>query len=324
MIAHLYWVLRPSMLLEVNKKALIEEFRYIGSSVSAVNAIIEKDEMLRQLLPGVIGLSPNSPDWDKRVKDYWASTMIPIPSSGKDFNLTHTFSLTDENCVNNIKELEKLRDAPFKTSSELEAFVTNQSGKKPNVPIDKWWKYGRPVNSYEYLVYVYTQKLVTVANHYNDVDKSDKIKFYWTTDVDLQKSQVEFSKHISLSIQNLSKIIDNDDIITSILYVSVPNEIRSLTSPHARIQRIKQLSDADPVGFNKIVSDRSLDIKATIEKMVVKGILKRLEGSTIIIDSTDATKVLGNTLEEVIVFFNNPNNTNQINEYKLKLKKSNE
>lgn len=319
--AHLYWNVRPSLLVEANKGMLKEEFRYIGSSVSAVNAMLQRDSMMKELMPSLISLSPTSPDWDERIRNYFASTHYPVPPQGETFDLSLTFDIHDFRYKENIQNLSKISGVKFETTEDLTAYLYKTVNGTPTVPFDLLWKYGKPNNLLHYILYIYTWKLSTVANHFSDVEKSSKIKFYWNTAEDIAKANAEISNNISKAIHNLSKIIGDDNMVERVLHmVLTPMDLALLTTPQSRIQRLKQFSDSDPARFNKIMADKNLELKSTIEKMVHAGILKRLEGSTMIVDPTDPTVVIGKNMDEVIIFMKDEVNKQQVLQYNLKLK----
>ena len=323
--AHLFWNVRESLLVKANNGLLKEEYRFIGSSGTAVSAMLARGDMMVALMPAIVSLSANSQDWDKRLNDYFSSMFLPIEPSGYPADLSFTFDVNDMSFKDNIASLSKLSGKKFETSEELTGYLYSDINGKPTVPFDTLWKYGTPNNVFHYILFIYTQKLNTVANHFSDVEKTPKIKFYWNSEEDLKKVQTDLTNSITKAIQNLSKVITDDNEIRNLLQVMLPAQVvASLDTPQARIQRLKQIADTDPNLFNKTCGDKHLSIKAMIERMIFHGILKRFEGSSLVVDGSDETLVVGNSLEEVIVFFNTDANKDSVNKYKLKLKKLNE
>ena len=75
------------------------------------------------------------------------------------------------------------------------------------------------------------------------------------------------------------------------------------------------LKDKEPKRFVKIATDKNLEIKAEIEEMVSAGVLRKIGNQVIFID-----EVLGETMEDTVVFLKNKKNSGKLTTLRAKLK----
>ena len=75
------------------------------------------------------------------------------------------------------------------------------------------------------------------------------------------------------------------------------------------------LKDKEPKRFIKIATDKHLEIKAEIEEMVSAGVLRKIGNQVIFID-----EVLGETMEDTVVFLKNKKNSGKLTTLRAKLK----
>ena len=78
--------------------------------------------------------------------------------------------------------------------------------------------------------------------------------------------------------------------------------------------------DKDPAKFISTYSDKNITIKGLIEKYVAYNILKRVQGTNIIVDYNDGSKIIGNDMNAAVTFFSNQENKAVLSEYETKFK----
>jgi hypothetical protein len=75
------------------------------------------------------------------------------------------------------------------------------------------------------------------------------------------------------------------------------------------------IKDKEPKRFIKIATDKHLEIKAEIEEMVSAGVLRKIGNQIIFID-----EVLGETMEDTVVYLKNKKNSGKLTTLRAKLK----
>jgi len=326
------WKYEPSTFEKINKEVLGSNFRKIGTSRSAINKLLEQYEMLKVLMPSLIGVSPDSRDinWDKEVNNYWNSLTVDVPLGGKVLETGLKFSINDKNRQGYIKELSnKVATAqvknPFDTDQKLADYVMGYTSNIPNIDEDERWKYGTPISVEDYLLWRYVQNYSHVANKFEDINKSAKIRFYLNTEEDVERAKkaerAVRNKALEIYTKLLTKATNED--LTDILGVLNPNNIVTLVKDKTKEDKQAELMDViykKPEEFISVANNKNLKLLATIKKYIAFDIFHRLPNSSIIVDASDHRKILGNTDNEVISFMSNSKNEAQVNEYLTKFK----
>ena len=324
--ATLYWNIQPSYLVKANEGQLTDQFRFIGTSVTAVRNILSKDALLKAVMPTIIGLSPNDPNWAKMLDEYWNSVSIPISKGGKDFELGFHYHVADPRFRENIALLGKTVNKSFDTDEALADYLHSRKNGTYNVPLHLRFMYGEPINPLDYIVRVYTDKLKTVANHFNDIDKSSDILFYFTTEADKQEALVKQTDLMIKSTSEFIRVVGDLDEVERLLInlLNNPFEINAYSTSSLRIQRLKRFSEDEPIRFLKVTRDKSNTTKAFINKLILTGILKVVDGSSIITDANDPNKVIGGDLLKAVEFFEHKANAATVSDYTIRYKANTE
>jgi hypothetical protein len=89
------------------------------------------------------------------------------------------------------------------------------------------------------------------------------------------------------------------------------------TSKHVLLNTI---SAENPTKF--IITTKNTNLKSIgkIEKYIESAILRRLEGSQVIVDGTDSTIIIGDNIEEALTFFADDKNKGLVSEYATRYK----
>jgi hypothetical protein len=312
------WKLNPDSFALINKNILTASTHKIGSSIQGVTAMIIRNEMMGMLMPNIIALNENNDEFTSRVADYWNSLSVNIPDNGKDLEIGFSFSLNDIKRKDNLIEIQK-EYKTIKTDKDLANVVLS------HIPDDEQYKYGTPLKSEDYLLWIYCKNYRDVANTVNDINKSSHIRFY-IHDEAILKQQKESLIDLRMSSQNkLFNIINNenaDTIIYNMLCVLQPDSISLLDSKTSKERQIDlfDIMSSDPNKFNSIVDDKNLQTKALIQKLINKKILRKLPNTDIIVDGEDSSLIIGNTFNDAITWFALENNIPKISEYNVLLK----
>lgn len=313
------WKISNSSYKVANKDILVEDYRRIGSSTSAVNAMISKGDEMKSLMPVVLGRSVDSPDFEKQVHNYWNSLAYDVPDGGKDLQIGfgYDFSTQDSKRKDSITQLIKSAKETHNYEIKDDVSLANYCDKY--IVEEYKYRYGTPLEISDYLIWRYCLNYSHVANNVDDVDKSGKIRFYlFSEDEARKKNEAKHEANLK-AMQLYLEVIKDEALVDNILYIDgKASDIKSPLSTKSMI--LKTIYEANPSKFINICSDTNLKIKASIEKLIVGNILRRLPNTQIIVDSTDSSVVIGNNIDDAIAFFNNEFNKQKVNEYYTKYK----
>lgn len=301
-IVELISKVNPDVFRLLNKDVFSDLGGRLGSVQGAVKNILspQYEQMLKSLMPTILTTSPNDPTWYKRVANYWNSFGLKIPIGGVRLEIGFNFNINDTERKAAITELidiaskatpkfiiktdEDLRDYVLKNITELEKF-----------------KYATPINVELYLTWIFCLGHREVAKHADHINKSVKIHLLLIDPKDIEDTRR--SQH-TLSVEASKKyleIIADRSKVKDILYAKGEN-----ASKYDDIDadaKLKMFADNNPREFLTIANSSNLTTKAKIERYCVKGILKRLPNTSIIVDANDPGVVVGNTLDEAIAYF---------------------
>lgn len=321
------WKYNPTAFDKLNKDVLGETFRKIGSAVGAVSKITtgENANMLRMLMPEILEADPNSRDvnWDAKVKHYWDSLSVEIPSGGKKLETGFEFNIDDyrrEKYIGKLIEKHK-----FQTSQDLAEYVMGEKGGKPNVPEELRYMYGQPIDVFEYLLWRYVLNYRHVANNPIDVNKSPNIRFYIHSDEDRDKIKKDKMKVKAKALEAYMSFIGDAkrDDLDDVLSMFKPESIKDIVKNKDIEDKKSDLLDyatSNPTKFVTMVEDKNLKTKSTIQRMLAFGVLKQIKGSTVIVESADTSVTIGNNIDEAVNFIVNEKNKTKVNELIAKYK----
>lgn len=312
------WKLNPDVFSIINKDVLSDTYRRFGSSMVAVNAILAQEELLKATMPLIIGFNPNDLGWQKAVTTYWNDLGIDIPENGKELEIGFKFDVNDPS---REKFISKLAAINKKDDEALANYCLSTLTKEREIELIR---YGTPIKPIDYLLWVYSKNYRDVANTVEDINKSNYIRFY-IHDNEVEKIRKTAAVNTQLvAIEKLTELIKSNDSSTRIynlLCVLEPENIIELDSLNDNDRKVKifELCQKDSEAFIKVVDDKTLDTRVVIEKLLYKKIIKRYNNTDIIVDSEDASLVLGNTTTEAISWFSMEQNAAKVSEYKTRL-----
>lgn len=271
----------------------------LGSTRGAVQTILSKhEEMLKILMPMIISTSTNDTSWYKKVENYWHSFSLKVPIGGVKFEIGFIYDIYDISRKSNIESLiarAKANNIDIKTDEAFMNYVL------ANVPEDDKYKYATPINAEQYLNWVYLKGHRQVANDESVVDMSTKISFVFIDPKKVEDKKRELHSLSTKALETYIEILHDRAKVKNILYVR-GEDASKLDQIDADI-KLKAFCDNSPKEFLQLVNDEGLLIKARIERYCVRGILKRLPNSSIIVDSSDTSNVIGNGIDEAVAYF---------------------
>lgn len=352
----IYWKNIDSSYAYANRKVLVEPPRKIGSSISSVNKILSNTEEQKNLMADIISISPNSPNWNELLKYYWDSISEEIPESGRKLEVGFTYDIDAQDKANYIKSINSnitSDKAKIKSDNDLKSYIDNRldkiinsfnlmikdankltNDKARDTAISEAYKFkhtsiikveserykvGTPINAVDYMLYRYCLVYRDVANEFTLVNKSPNIRFYLHSEADIKRYKELKRKSENSRMSAYLDIIKNVSKVENVLYaMGFADEI-----PEDDIDKYTFLDEKSKENSNKFIrvaTNKNLEQLGLIEKYIKFNIINRLPGSQVIVDSTDPTKVIGNTINEVVSWFNNDKNAATVSEYALKFK----
>lgn len=327
----LEWKLNKSVYSLKNKEALPLDFLRLGSAINPVNKLLANSEELRALLPTVVGLSPTDLGWQDRVSNYLHDILIEVPSAGYAMDISFTFDIEDSRVKGNIETYKKDNKITIPSDRKEEEYLLDCiSGKiddKYKVREEGLYKYVIFTDVESYIKYRYCLLSSKVANTVDDVDKSVNIEFYLTSEEELKEVKSKKVKLKNEASKLYVELVSGDKSVIDHMVVGGGlvgsfQEYKSLDFEE-KCSLLLEIIDSNPSIIIDLVKDKTMKDKYTIQMLIWKDIFKVLQGSTVIVDSTDATKIIGNTMDEAVSFMNNKVNVAYMSEVIAKSKSLN-
>ncbi len=345
---NLYWKQLVSPYAIANKEHLVEATRVLGTTLSASNKMISYADENVAFMKEVIGLSPNSPNWDTMLGNYWHSLSVDIPIGGRTLEVgfiydisiasrkanveAHNANASKEFQINTnadvvkyfetkLKEITDSCDKALTKASTLgedkdrERFISN-AYKTKYTQIEELerqkYKFGSPIDVADYVLYRYCLIHSEVANEFALVDKSNNIRFYLHSEDEIKqmkKLQLQIER---TRMEKVKEVMLDSELTEAILYAAkLPIDVATLDSTD-RDLALNDYSNTNPKDFIILASNPNIKTIGLIEKYIAFGILTRIEGSNMIVSSTDASVIVGNSINEAIAFFKNEKENKQV------------
>lgn len=174
---------------------------------------------------------------------------------------------------------------------------------------------GHPSNVMDYITYKWCKKHRQVADTKEEMEKTSGKKFYiYDPQRDLlkQNAKVKMQKEADKEFIKASGDTAKMRRVLRLLAKGVNPEKLSDLEVENRLYKAK--SEA-PDKFLKIVLDKDLDLRAEIEEMVSKDVLRKIGNQYIYGDET-----IGENITDTIVYFKNKKNSGAVNAIRAQLK----
>lgn len=305
-----------------NAKYMPESKNRIGSSITGVSRMRSNPAELAKYMPMLIGIDSNNPKYNELVEAWFNNISVIISDGGK--NLEIGFNYDKESDYIRIKALEddiykEFESAKKVNSKDRNAAFELRTNKLIELEKTKY-RYGLPINLADYMLWRWCLVYGDVAVDVSLINVAGHIRFYiHDADREKYKSEVQFAtrnKAMALYV----KLLEEPDKASNILWVYRQGALDVSTLDKTdKYMMLSNLANSEPNKLIAIYDDKDLDIKATIERMINSGILKRLENSNVIVDENN--DIIGNSTDEAIVFFkNSEGNKAAITRLKAKLR----
>jgi len=302
-----------------NHKVLPVGVNKIGSAINPIKAMTVHSDMMKELMPDLLGVSKNAQTFEERVAAYWDSLAVNIPETGKDLEIGFIYDLRASSKIAAIGELKGADDKvkKFPTEKQLADYVEDHV-----VEEDKW-RYGKPIHAADYLLWRYCLGYKAVANDPSDytINKSPDIRFYIHNEVDIKKAEKKGFETRTKAGAIYFDVISEPDKVKSYLFALGHGTGAIMTDELGRAKLLETIYLEKPQRLIDAKTDKQLEKKAYIEECIVHGILRRLPNSTVVVNASD-NSAIGNNMEDAIVFLDQSENTKVANEIEGKLRVS--
>jgi len=352
---HIFWRKIESSYAIANRKVLVEAPRKLGSSISSVQKMLANSDEQKKYMPDIVSIAPSSNDWNKIIKAYWDSISEDIPEIGKPLEVGFIYDINSIEFADSIKVYNNSVDAKKKLSSDkdIKDYFDNKLNsvekefmkqvKEANLISDvrksdeklaeayrikydsivtiesERHKFCKPINIADYMLYRYCLVYRDVANDKDLAEKSPKIRFYLQDESSINRYKKLAQDNERNSMNLFLDLIKNKNDVEDVLYaMGLGNEI-----PEDDTDRFSYLNNkrtTDTAKFISIASNKNRALLGKIEKLIHKNILRRLEGSSVIVDGTDPGKIIGRNMDDAVTFFKNDENKAIISEYESRYK----
>ena len=314
-----------SLYRRVNSKALLEQVSYIGSSVTSSRTLAGNKDEIAAYFPNLIGVSANNENFFTRVKQYLNNIMVKVDKNGKTFNISFRYN-TKKDYLHFKEEEEKINAeyeaAPRNDTIALRRALQLKINRLNTLESEKH-KYGIPVNVEDYLMYRHCLLYNDVAKDPAFVNIDSNVRFYFRDDAKEAANAEKKRKAINKAKANYVTCIGDDTVFEAVyiqyaLMKNLPVMPSLAENKLIKEANLDKFSTEEPEVFNKIFSDGDKLIKATIEKLIARGELVRLQHNQNITTATG--EFIGANVNEAVIWFKNPDNTSAVNAYKAKLR----
>ncbi len=317
------WKLNPSFYAIINSKNFSSRPQRIGSAINSVNKMLTRDEMMRTLMPIILGIDPtsNKSDWSKELAEYWNSLSIIVPEAGLTLDTSLMFDIEDAHSIREKYVKDYITKHKITSSKEFA-----EKALKGNTKIDEelMYRYAQIINPEHYVWWVYCQGYRGVANSLDTVGKSENINFFMYTQEDKDVARRQTANIMTKAMTIYGQISDKPSTLRDVLIVMKPESTLSILKlkDEDLIVDLYNLLMTMPDKFTNVASSKTLTQKALLEKYIALKLFKKLEGTGMIVDGIDTTKVIGSSHEEAISYFSNESSDvkKYLNELELRFK----
>lgn len=346
----LQWKLTQSVFERINRVPFATDTYPLGAHNGATNTLLSQPHLLSKTLKEIIGSSINNNEWQDKVTEWVHQFHLDIPKNGMEFNIGFRVDLMDNTTKEYIEQLlssnktdprfKGIGDKPDIEKEEIIGkFLAEEVAKRREyregvkkieegcgiVTEENLCNYVTFSNNLQYIQWRYCYLHNWVANKISDIENSPKIKFFLSSEIEDKKHREAVIKVKQSAIRYYNDLVIGDEaVIDNILIcagkVGTWKEFTEMDAL-GKQELLFEMYELDPAAFLNYKNDTTLTTKANIKKYIWAGLLKTLPNSPIIVDADIENKVIGNSLQEAVAYFNNELNEAYINEIAIKFKK---
>ena len=314
-----------SLYRKQNDKELPKRRDYIGSSLKSSRMLSSNKQEVEAYFPNIVGVSPNDSSFVQRVKQWINNIRVAVDELGTTLDISFNYN-TKKDYLTFKKEEDKIEDeylnADKSTLTNLKEALNIKITKLHDMESKKY-AVGSPLDVNQYLIYRHCLLYNDIAKDIALVNRMPKIRFYFKDDKREAEKLKKYRTEVLKAKANFVKCSENDNLFEAVYvqYCALNNRPIMPSLAKDRIEKEMELdkfSSDEPIKFNAICTDKDIELKATIEKLISKGeLIRSLYNQNI---SSPTGEFIGSNIKEAVAYFKDPNNTSIVNAYYNKLK----
>lgn len=314
-----------SLYRKANDKVLPKRRDYIGSSVRSSQILSSNRAEIEAYFPQLLGVSPNHESFITRLKQYLNNIQVHVDELGVTFDCSFQFRHKRDYLAYRAR-YDQIEETYLKANrqdlQELKKALTAKIVALNNLESEQH-AFGSPVNISDYIMYRHCLLYRDIAKDTAIINSDPYVRFYFKDDAKEKEYQLKLRQEINNAKRNYVAVLGDDDmfdavyvqycVVAGLPVVSSLREERLLKE-----DKLDKFSMAEPAKFNKIVSDRDIEVKSFIELLISRGEFVRSQWNQNI--TTETGEFIGANMKEAIAWAKNPENENALAAFKNKLK----
>lgn len=260
----------------------------VGSALKGDGPLRGLDrEEEKKYLPIVTNTFPEDyQHWLESTKNYWSNISVPVPA--------------DEETPNNDNLKGKILKftVVFRSKQIAEEYKVASLEKKASI-VKKSGEVTEGISNY--ILFRYCLVYGRVANSFEDIGKSYKIRFYlYSKDQELKREHSIFKQRTNATRAFL-EIMEDEKMINSVLrmFGVNPETFDSLGEKHLRLDKFK---NEKPSKFLDFIKDKDLSIKASIKRAVELGVIYNPTNTESYYYGADNDVLIGASLLDAVLY----------------------
>lgn len=310
---------------KVNMKVLGQRKETIGSSISSCRILASNKGEVEAYFPALIGLSPSNPEFITRVKAWLSNIQFVV--NEEDVSLNTSFIWNKKSDYVAFKKKEDAIDEEYNKVDRANTAAIKDAVKRKvealNTLESEKYKYGRPQNLEEYLIYRHCLLFRDVAKDIALINSDPNLRFYIKDEAKEAEKKKKLTEEKMKAMRNFIELNASPSKFNAVFIAMIASRNENISEALLKDNNEKTnmlmnyVNDA-PDRFNKLVNDKNIITKAFIETLIVRGELVRAEFNQQI--STAEGNFIGSNMTEAVAYFNNPDNKDIKAVYENKLK----
>ena len=310
---------------KVNMKVLGQRKETIGSSISSCRILASNKGEVEAYFPALIGLSPSNPEFITRVKAWLSNIQFVV--NEEDVSLNTSFIWNKKSDYVAFKKKEDAIDEEYNKIDRANTAAIKDAVKRKvealNALESEKYKYGRPQNLEEYLIYRHCLLFRDVAKDIALINSDPNLRFYIKDEAKEAEKKKKLTEEKMKAMRNFIELNASPSKFNAVFIAMIASRNENISEAllkdnNEKTNMLMNYVNESPDKFNKLVNDKNIITKAFIETLIVRGELVRAEFNQQI--STAEGNFIGSNMTEAVAYFNNPDNKDIKAVYENKLK----
>lgn len=308
-----------------NKASIGPRKTVIGSSINSSRVLSSNKGEVEAYFPELVGLSPSNPDFTTRVKAYLNNISFNVSEQGSPLNISFHYDHKSDYLKIKAEEdkINARRDSVARNNVAAIKEAVKTWVNEINELESTKYKYGRPENVENYLMYRHCILYRDVAKDTALINSDSSLRFYIrdeNKEAERAKRMLDERKKAMRNFLALEASDKKTDAVYLQMIVNTGGNVGEAlvrTKDQKTAALMAYLND-NPDKFNDLYDDKNVEMKAFIEALIARGELIRPEFNQQI--STADGTFIGSNINEAVAYFNNPNNAAVLEVMKNKFK----